>query len=315
MGGAVCARLDDALGEHGLRHLGEASDVGAEDVVAGLAVLDGGVVGVAVDLDHDGVQLGVHLLAGPGAANGVLRHLQPGAGHPARVRRLAETVGQPRVLVHLDRLGGAGHVGALRHRHGAVGHDMPGVPFVHLVLGGAREVQVGLHLPQGVVVQAPVKGGEIGGGVLGGVLADAAAAHVLELQQEGVLLGGDAVGVVDEAAGVGDGHHLGAELVQLLDGVLGHVARARHHRHLAGDALVPGLQHLLAEVHRAVAGGLRADEGAAPLEALAGENAGELVARATSCTSQTCTRSRDRPHRCRPRARRSWGRCGATAPP
>ena len=50
-----------------------------------------------------------------------------------------------------------------------------------------------------------------------------------------------------------------------------------HQDRLAVDAVVLGSQHLLSEVDRAVAGRLGPDEAAAPLDALAGENPGELV--------------------------------------
>ena len=53
--------------------------------------------------------------------------------------------------------------------------------------------------------------------------------------------------------------------------------RAGDETDLAFQGLAPRGQHLGGEVDAAVAGGLRADEGAAPVDALAGEHAGEVV--------------------------------------
>src|SRR5690606_30108728 len=87
----------------------------------------------------------------------------------------------------------------------------------------------------------------------------------------------DALLVDDEARRVGAGDHLRAQLDQLLDGVDGDVARAGHDADLAVQGLAPRGQHLADEVDRPVAGRLGAHQGAAPVDALAGEHAG-LVA-------------------------------------
>ena len=65
--------------------------------------------------------------------------------------------------------------------------------------------------------------------------------------------------------------------MQLLDRVLRDVAAAGDEAGLALEAVAAGAEHLLGEVDRAVAGRLGADQGAAPLECLAREDAGELV--------------------------------------
>ncbi len=82
----------------------------------------------------------------------------------------------------------------------------------------------------------------------------------------------------DEAVGIGKGDRSGAEIEELLDGVLGHVAAARDEAGLPGERLAAGRQHLLGEIDAAVAGRLGTDQRAAPVEPLAGEDAGELVA-------------------------------------
>ena len=110
------------------------------------------------------------------------------------------------------------------------------------------------------------------------VLLDAAALDVLQLHDERQLLGVDALRVVDGAVGVGEGDALAAELVDLLDRVLGDVAGAGDRDGLALERIAARGQLLLREVDRAVARRLGTDEAAAPVEALAGQDAGELVA-------------------------------------
>src|SRR5690606_34179488 len=58
------------------------------------------------------------------------------------------------------------------------------------------------------------------------------------------------------------------------------VAGTRDGAALAREAVAPGREHFLGEVHGAVTGGLGAQQRAAPSGALAGEDAGELVPQA-----------------------------------
>ena len=74
------------------------------------------------------------------------------------------------------------------------------------------------------------------------------------------------------------GDRLGAEIKQLLDGVLRDVAAAGNQADLAFERVLAGLQHLVGEIHAAVAGGFGTNQRAAPGQALAGEHAGEFVA-------------------------------------
>ncbi len=94
----------------------------------------------------------------------------------------------------------------------------------------------------------------------------------------------DALLVLDPALGVGAGDDLAAELGDLLDGVDGDVAGAVDDDVLALEGVAVGLEVLVHEVDQAVAGGLGAGEGAAEGEALAGQDAGPLVADALVLT-------------------------------
>merc|ERR1719162_2242373 len=262
----------DALGQHGVGDLDEAGNVGPRHVVALLAVKGRGVEGFLVEVRHDGVEPPVDLLARPGEAERVLRHLEAGDRDAARVGRLARPEEHLLGLQVRHRLGGARHVRTLADRDHAVGRQLLRRLAVHLVLGGAREGDVGLDGPDSLAA-----GGVLGLGVLLDVLGDAAALHGLEVDDVGELLAVNAVHVGDVAAGVGHRDALATEVDHLLAGVSCDVAGAREHDVLALEVRAFGLEHLAGEVHQTVAGGLGADETPAPLEALAGEDAGELV--------------------------------------
>ena len=84
-----------------------------------------------------------------------------------------------------------------------------------------------------------------------------------------------------------DGDDLGAQLLGLLGGVDGHVAGAGDDHGLALEGVVrQHAQRLLRVVAQAVTGGLGAGQGAAEVQALAGEHAGVLVADALVLAEQ-----------------------------
>ena len=71
---------DHALSQHSVGNLLETSDVGAHDVVLGMAILLGSLVGALEDVLHDALQLGVHFLEAPRETLAVLGHFQSGGG-------------------------------------------------------------------------------------------------------------------------------------------------------------------------------------------------------------------------------------------
>src|SRR5690606_40393911 len=197
--------------------------------------------------------------------------IHAGGGYAACLGGLALAVEHAGFLEHIDRAGGGGHVGAFGDEFAAVLDQGEGVFLGDLVLRGAGKGAVAGDDPGALV------GMEGGAGELLRVFGDAAAADVLKLHDPGELFLVDAGGVVGGARGVGERHGLGSVFEELLHGVLGDVAGAGDDAGLAGEGLGAGLEHFLGEIDRAVAGGLGADERAAPLEALAGEHAGEFV--------------------------------------
>src|SRR5690606_4828869 len=137
-----------------------------------------------------------------------------------------------------------------------------------LVLRGAGERDVAGHLPDAPTLFV------VGLWTVRDVLGDALAPDLLELLDDGEV---DAVRVVDAAAGVAAGDDLGAQLLELLHGVDRDVARAADPACAPGQRLPAGRQHLLREVHAAVARCFLAHPRAAPVEPLARQHPG-LVA-------------------------------------
>src|SRR5918993_3311653 len=82
-----------ALSDEGVGDLNKAGDIGAVVVVAGGAVLLGGVLAPVVDILHNLFELLVSILEAPGLPSGVLLHLQGRDGHPTGVGRFPRGVG------------------------------------------------------------------------------------------------------------------------------------------------------------------------------------------------------------------------------
>ena len=83
---------------------------------------------------------------------------------------------------------------------------------------------------------------------------------------------------MDESVGVRKGEHLCSELKSLLCSILGHISGAGYDYRLSFEAVSPGGEHGGSKIACAVACGLRSERTASPVEPLAGEDSGELVA-------------------------------------
>jgi len=265
------------VGKHGIGNLDETSDVGADDIVAGLSVLLGGGGGVLVDVDHDGIKLGVNLLTGPGQPQAVLGHLKSGSGDTTSVGGLSGGEKDALGVEDFDGLRSARHVGTLTDGNAAGSGKSLSVNLVELVLGGARKSDVNLGGPDAVALG--VSGGDSVGGsrVLSGVLADSATLVVLQIHDEGQLLTVNTLGVVDPTTGVGHGDRNTAQVQDLLASVLGHVSGSGKRDGGTLEGLALGGKHLTGEVDQTVTGGLRTDEGSSVLKALSGQDTSLVV--------------------------------------
>ena len=227
---------------------------------------------------HDFLELGVDLFGRPGEAHGVLAHFETGDSHATGVCRLAGRKSDATVEV-VHSAGRAAHVGGFDDHHAAVLDERLCVILVELVLDRARECDVALDFPR--LAALDELGAELGGvGLDDVVVAGAELEHVVDAFLRHSLF------IVDVAVRTGDSDDLGAELDELLRRAPGDVAEAGEGDRLAFDVLAELLEHVLREVHRAVAGGLRTHERTAEWTALAGEDSDELVAETLVLTEE-----------------------------
>ena len=72
------------------------------------------------DVDHDALELGIHLFEGPREALGVLGHLQARCCDTARIGSLARNERYSGILEVFRGVHGGGHVGTFGHQLAAV---------------------------------------------------------------------------------------------------------------------------------------------------------------------------------------------------
>lgn len=215
------------------------------------------------------MQLLVHFFERPAQTRGVLAHLKTGRSHAASVCGLRGTECHACLLELLDGLGGGRHVRALGDELAAVLYEQLRALAVQLVLGGAGKRDVAGDGPYAVAAFDVLRALDSVG-----VLLDPLSLHFLDLLDDVEV---DALLVHDVAVGVGKRDDLCAQLLSLLGRVDGDVARAGDDDGLALELGARALEHFLREVAEAVAGRLGTDEGTAVGEALAGQDARELV--------------------------------------
>src|SRR5690606_14810656 len=137
------------------------------------------------------------------------------------------------------------------------------------VLGRRRHGHIARQLPDGaaghVMAAAPLQAG---------IFRDALAAHLLDLLHQVEV---DSLFVDHIAVAVGTGDDLAAKGPELLHGIDGDVARARHHAALALQRAASGLQHALHEIDGAIARRLPTRAGAAIGQPFACQDAGFIA--------------------------------------
>ena len=221
------------------------------------------------DVDHDVVQTLVNLLEGPAQTQGVLAHFQTGGSNAACVSSLCRAEEYACCLECCNSLRSRRHVGALSYELATVGDQSLCVLLVQLVLGCARQSDVALYAPRTLALGVNAARYALS------VLLDAAALYFLDVLDNIEV---DAVRIVDEAVGVGHGNDLGAQLGSLLAGVDCNVAGTGDSNSLALERGALVCEHFLHVVAQAVAGSLGTSQRTAVGQALAGQNAGVLVA-------------------------------------
>ena len=97
-----------------------------------------------------------------------------------------------------------GHVCAFGHELASVLDEIRRIFSGDLILRGAGEGAVRLDVPQRIVVQLDVGGHEDRLLELIAVFADAATANVLEFHDPSQLFAIDAIGIVNDAVGIGE---------------------------------------------------------------------------------------------------------------
>ena len=219
---------------------------------------------------HDALELGVHLLARPGHALGVLAHLQAGRRHAAGVRRLARREQHLGLEEGLDGFRSGRHVRAFAHEDDAMLDEVGGVLVVQLVLtrAGERAVQLVRNLPRIRALEE-----------LAGLrqLGKLAALDRLEVHDGLDQFLRVAFLHVERAGTVGKRHDLRAEAHELLGGERGDVAGTGNRADLAFERILVRREHVLGEIDVTIARGLGTDERAAERQALARQDARPLV--------------------------------------
>ena len=232
-----------------------------------VAVGDAAVVNAV----HDVAQHHLQFSFLPRAAFGVLAHFEAGYRHAARIGRFARCEHDLGGLEHMHRFQIARHIRAFGHRLAAIGHQGACIRPKQFVLRGARQRHIARHVPRG---NASV---ESRASEMVGIVADPPAAVGLVFLHPVDLFQSQPVRIDNEPAAVGQGDRLRAQLHQLFRRVGGHVAAAGDYRHLAGQILPAMLQHILKEIHRAVAGCFWPDHRSAIFQPLARQHAGKLT--------------------------------------
>ena len=188
-------RLDNTLVAHGVGNFEETGDVGSlyiVDIAVGLGTIHAASL---MDVLHDVMQAGIHFLAAPIEAHGVLSHFQTAGGDTTGVGSLARGKEDLGIQEYFHSLGGGRHVRGFADAEAAVLNEVLGVFLVQFVLSGTGDRDIHGNLP------GPLAGEELGIGELLGIVDHAVVVGSAEFKHIVDLLSGYAVFVVDIAVG------------------------------------------------------------------------------------------------------------------
>jgi len=202
---------------------------------------------------------------------GVLRHLQTAGGHTTCIGRFARSVKNLVFNKNIDPVRHGRHVGPFAHRKTTVLDERFGIVKSDFVLCRTRERHVTRHTPGTLAFEV------FGPPELIAVLANTTALAVLEFHDPGQLLGRDPLFVHNGAIGIGQRNHFAAKLIDLLNRVLRHIARARDQHRFALEAVTARGQHFLCKISGAITRGLRSHQRTTPIEPLARQHSRKFI--------------------------------------
>ncbi len=203
----------------------------------------------------------------------VLGHFETGGGDATGVHGLARSEEDPVMLEIVDGARLAAHVGDFAAAPAAVRSQFLRIVLGEFVLESAREGNVHRDGPRLLARGEERLVRELGSHILHHVAVGGAHdEHVVD------HLLGDTVRDVADTVRAGDRDDLGAELGSLGGGAPGDVAEAGEGDLLALDVLARLLEKVLGEIQGAEARGFRTEDGTAPGAALAGQDAGVVLA-------------------------------------
>ena len=220
----------------------------------------------------------VNLFKGPGEAQAVLAHFQAGSSNAAGVGCFSGSEQDTVALQVSDCFRGRRHVSTFGNSVAAVGNQCLGTFQLQLVLGCAGQSDIAGNSPDALAALNVLSGGNVIQ-----VSLDAGTLDFLDFLDDLVV---NAVLVHDVAVGVAHGDNLAAHLGSFLVCIGSNIAGAGDDHTLALKALASISQHFLGKVAQAVAGSLGTGQGTAERDALAGQDAGVLVADALVLAKQ-----------------------------
>ena len=199
------------------------------------------------------MQFLVHFLVAPTQTHRVLCHLQSACGHATSINGFAWSEERLRCHKLFGSLCCASHVRYFGHAQWLVGQNVVGICTIQFVLGGARQIDVGLLLPRFATFEECRTLEFLLIGLAHIVAAGSQFQHVFN------LLGIQAGWIEDVAVRAADGNYLCTQLRSLLCGTPCHVAESAQSDGLALDVKSFVVQHVLNEVDGAIASCLWTD--------------------------------------------------------
>ena len=221
-----------------------------------------------MDVLHHLVQLMVNFLSSPDQTLGVLSHFQSGNAHAAGVNSLGGSHDDVLLCTQeVQSIVGGGHIGDLDVVLHAGSGDLLGGLHLDIVLHSSGHIDINILDAPALLASDKLTAELVS---IGLAVHRILGAHFQDEVQ--LLLGDNAVGIVNVTVGTCEVGDLGAQLSSLLHDAPAHIAVAGDSDTLALDGVILVLEHFLQIVHSAVTGSLGTDQGTAVAQTLTGKN-------------------------------------------